>query len=66
MARPLVKRPRDLHQIGQGELFGDNYAQPDSAAAEPVFWSDGAGPSTPDDDFVQADAPDCANQRLSP
>lgn len=47
---------------GQGELFGDDYAQPDSADAEPVFWSDGAGQSTPDDDFVQADLSACDAQ----
>ena len=43
---------------GQGELFGDDYAQPDAADGEPVFWPDAAGQSTPDDDFVQADAVD--------
>jgi hypothetical protein len=52
---------------GQGELFGDDYAQPDLSACtaqadaadgEPVFWPDAAGQSTPDDDFVQADAVD--------
>jgi len=46
---------------GQGELFGDDYAQPDAIDAEPVFWSDGAGQSTPDDDFVQAAAADCSD-----
>ncbi len=46
---------------GQGELFGDEYAQPDAADREPVFWPDGAGQSTPDDAYVQVDAPDCAN-----
>jgi hypothetical protein len=45
---------------GQGELFGDDYAQPDDADREPVFWPDGAGRSTPDDAYVHADAPDCA------
>ncbi len=45
---------------GQGELFGDDYSQPDSADREPVFWSDGGDQSVPDDAFVQADAPDCA------
>jgi hypothetical protein len=46
---------------GQGELFGDDYAQPDATDREPVFWPDGAGGSTPDDAYVQADAPDRAN-----
>lgn len=41
---------------GQGELFGDDYSQPDAADREPVFWTDGADQSTPEDDFVQADA----------
>jgi hypothetical protein len=42
---------------GQGELFGDDYAQPDAAEGEPVFWSASGGQNYPDDDFVQADAP---------
>lgn len=41
---------------GQGELLGDDYSQPDSAASEPVFWSAGSAQASPDDDFVQADA----------
>ena len=54
---------------GQGELFGDDYSQPDSADREPVFWSAGGGQVFPTDDGVQpdlsacdaqADAPDCA------
>ena len=45
---------------GQGELFGGDYSQPDSADREPVFWSDGAGQSTPTDNCAQPDAPDCA------
>lgn len=28
----------------------------DAADVEPVFWLDGAGPSTPDDEFAQPDA----------
>ncbi len=40
---------------GQGELFGDDYSQPDSADDEPVFWCAGSGQASPDDDFVQAD-----------
>jgi hypothetical protein len=49
---------------GQGELFGDDYSQPDAADGEPVFWSATAGQDFPDDDFVQTDAPDFAGQRL--
>ena len=41
---------------GQGKLFGDDCSLPDAADRKPVFWTDGAGQSTPDDDFVQADA----------
>jgi hypothetical protein len=46
---------------GQGELFGDDYAQPDAADGEPVFWSASGGQNYPVDDFVQADAPDCSD-----
>ena len=45
-----------LANSGQGELFGDDYAQPDAADDEPVFWSAGSGQASPDDGFVQADA----------
>ncbi len=45
---------------GQGELFGDDYSQPDSADREPVFWSDGGDQSASENDFVQADAANCA------
>ena len=45
-----------LVNSGQGELFGDDYSQPDSADGEPVFWSASGGPACPDDDCVQADA----------
>lgn len=54
---------------GQGELFGDDYAPPDSADGEPVFWSASGGQAFTTDDGVQpdlsacdaqADAPDCA------
>lgn len=41
-----------------GELFGDDYSQPDAADGELVFWSAGSAQASPDDDFVQADAPD--------
>lgn len=47
---------------GQGELFGDDYAQPDAADGEPVCWIDGAGQSKPDGDFVQADLSACSAQ----
>ena len=40
---------------GQGELFGDDYSQPDSADSEPVFWGAGSAQASPKDDFVQAD-----------
>jgi hypothetical protein len=51
---------------GQGELFSHDYSQPDLSArsakadaanGEPVFWPVGAQ-ALPDDDFVQADAPE--------
>ena len=45
-----------LANSGQGELFGDDYSQPDSADGEPVFWSASGGQACPDDDCVQADA----------
>jgi hypothetical protein len=54
---------------GQGELFGDDYAQPDANDGEPVFWSASGGQDFPADDrpqpdlsacSAQADAPDCA------
>jgi hypothetical protein len=41
---------------GQGLLFDDDCSQPDSADAEPVFWTSGAEQAGPADDFVQADA----------
>ena len=44
----------------QGELFGDDCSQPDSADREPVFWSASGGQDFPSDDCVQPDAPDCA------
>ena len=45
---------------GQGELFNEDYSQPDSADREPVFWSASGGQAFPTDDGVQPDAPDCA------
>jgi hypothetical protein len=56
-----------LADAAQGELFGDDYAQPDLSACtaqadaadgEPVFWSASGGQNYPDDDFVQPDAPE--------
>lgn len=44
---------------GQGELFGDDYAQPDANDGEPVFWSSG-GPDAPRDAFIQLDPLDCS------
>jgi len=46
---------------GQGELFGDDYAQPDVAASEPVFWPEDADQSASGNDFVQADTAECAD-----
>jgi hypothetical protein len=40
---------------GQGQLFSDDYSQPDAADGEPVFWGDSAGQPFPAADFVQAD-----------
>ena len=43
---------------GQAELFADDYAQPDAAASEPVFWTE---PTRPDDQrHPSADAPESA------
>jgi hypothetical protein len=39
-------------------LFDDDYAQSNAADGEPVFWTRRAGQPFPDDDFVQADAPE--------
>jgi hypothetical protein len=39
-------------------LFDDDYAQPDAADGESVFWARSAGQPFTDDDFVQADAPE--------
>ncbi len=44
-----------LAASAQGELFGDDYTQPDAADGESVFWSASGGQASPDDDFVQAD-----------
>ncbi len=55
-----------LADTGQGELFGDDYAQPDSADGEPVFWSASCGQASPDDDFVQADLSACDAQADAP
>ena len=41
---------------GQGLLFDDDCSQPDSADAEPVFWTGGTEQAGPADDFIQADA----------
>jgi len=46
---------------GQGELFGDEFSQSETNDGEPVFWragSAGSAQASPDDDFVQADAPE--------
>ncbi|MBM3855231.1 MAG: hypothetical protein FJ399_19105 [Verrucomicrobia bacterium] len=39
--------------IGQGELFGDEFTQPDANDGEPVFWPDAADQSPPDAAYVQ-------------
>ena len=53
----LPTAPADSAEAtGQGLLFDDDCSQPDSADAEPVFWTGDAGQSGPADDFVQADA----------
>jgi len=41
---------------GQELLFDDDFSHPDSADAEPVFWTGGTEQAGPADDFVQADA----------
>ncbi|MDO8540727.1 MAG: hypothetical protein Q7S40_09860, partial [Opitutaceae bacterium] len=43
---------------GQGQLFNDDYTQPDAADGEPVFWTDSVGQTFPAGDFVQADMPE--------
>jgi hypothetical protein len=46
---------------GQAELFADDYAQPDAAASEPVFWSEPTCPVRPDDQspfYADADPAD--------
>ncbi|MEN9632319.1 MAG: hypothetical protein RL077_723 [Verrucomicrobiota bacterium] len=34
---------------GQGQMFADDYAEPDAAASEPVFWTEPTRPVRPDD-----------------
>ena len=50
---PAPKTPSGAHE--QGQLFDDDYAQPDAADGEPVFWTGTARQPFPDDEFVQAD-----------
>jgi len=45
---------------GPGDLFGDDCSEPDSADGEPMFWSASGGQASPDNDCVQAGAPDCS------
>ena len=52
---PAPEAPAEA--TGQGQLFADDYAQPDAADGEPVFWSGGPEPFEPDD-YVRADAPE--------
>ena len=53
---PAPEPPADAP--GPGQLFGDDYAQPDAANGEPVFWIGGTRQPIPDEDFIQADAPE--------
>ena len=53
---PAPEAPAEA--TGPGELFADDYCQPDAADSEPVFWSGGAAQVDPADDYVQADAPE--------
>ena len=55
---PPAGRPPEVTPAatGQGFLFDDDCAQPDSAEGEPVFWTGGAEPAGPAETFVQADA----------
>ncbi len=50
---PAPKTPPGAHE--QGQLFDDDYAQPDAADGEPVLWTGTARQPFPDDEFVQAD-----------
>ncbi len=46
---------------GQGQLFADDYAQPDAPASDPVFWAEPARPVRPDDQspfYADADPAD--------
>jgi len=44
---------------GQGELFGEDYSQPDANDAEPVFWPAADGRQDfATDDGMQPDAPE--------
>ncbi len=45
-------------EAGQGELFGDEFSQSEANDGEPGFWSAGSAQASPDDDFIQADAPE--------
>jgi hypothetical protein len=43
---------------GQGELFGDEFSQPDAADGDPVFRTADSGQDFAADDGVQPDAPE--------
>jgi hypothetical protein len=45
-----------MADTGQGELFGDDFSQPDAADSEPVFRTAGGRQGYAIDDGVQPDA----------
>ncbi|MBI4621699.1 MAG: hypothetical protein HY736_00565 [Verrucomicrobia bacterium] len=57
---PAPEAPAEA--LGQGQLFDDDHSQPDSADAEPVFWTGGAEQCVPAEDFVQTDLSACTAQ----
>jgi hypothetical protein len=51
--------PRELADVEQAQLFDDGVQQ-DAPDGEPVFWRGSEAQATPEDDYVQHDAPeDC-------
>ena len=57
VAPSVIRSPNGLHPLPlMFSRRAKTFSQPDAADREPAFWTDGAGKSTPDDDFVQADA----------
>ena len=43
---------------GQQELFSDDCSQSDASDGEPVFWPASTGPSQPEENYFQPDAPE--------